>query len=685
MAKSTLELLVVLKDKASKAVKDLKNSFNKTAKETDKATKSVKKFSSGLSSAKSAASAFITVGLVAAVGSLGKKILNLAGEAEALAVSFEVLSGSAESGKSMLLQIERLAAKTPFAINELEEMAKRLLAVGVGAEEVIPDLKVLGEIAAGVGKDKFPRLVLAFSQVRTATKLYGSELRQFRENGVPLLDELAKRFGVTVSQIEEMVSAGEIGFDDVRGALAALSKEGGRFDNLMNRISKTQVGLISNIGDNLIRVSRRIGKDFQFHLKPILEVTQKITDPDTWDLTVPLLKMKAVLARMNIAMLEFGNKMRTGIRNLKDAFLDLFDFNNYEGISRTLVESAGKIANRIADITGSALAKLGVKNKKTEKEVINSQVAIQNKLSESEAKRVSEDKAANERIAQAKEDLASLLIRLDQEVLASSKDTLGAIVVKSKDTADEIERANSDLISSTLRGSQTLQSKLSDLDEDEIRRQIDKLNKIKGLKNDNTNDLKQLDQSLFNFSNELNRRDVELRVKSQEKAAGIIAGFVQAGLDPEGFDFSKMGKAIQDFLTNQLVVWAGAETAKLILSAPATFGASLAGIPIVAARLAAGVAAIRAIRFAQGGVVPGSSTVGDRVPILANSGEMILNKGQQSELFNALNSGGNNEQGQAVTINFNGPLMGDARQAKELAKMIDQELITLSRTRQRVS
>ena len=44
-------------------------------------------------------------------------------------------------------------------------------------------------------------------------------------------------------------------------------------------------------------------------------------------------------------------------------------------------------------------------------------------------------------------------------------------------------------------------------------------------------------------------------------------------------------------------------------------------------------------RFASGGIVPGASFTGDKVPALLNSGEMILNGSQQSNLFNMLNSG----------------------------------------------
>ena len=46
-------------------------------------------------------------------------------------------------------------------------------------------------------------------------------------------------------------------------------------------------------------------------------------------------------------------------------------------------------------------------------------------------------------------------------------------------------------------------------------------------------------------------------------------------------------------------------------------------------------------KFATGGIVGGVSYTGDKVPALLNSGEMILNKGQQSRLFSMLNSGAN--------------------------------------------
>lgn len=45
------------------------------------------------------------------------------------------------------------------------------------------------------------------------------------------------------------------------------------------------------------------------------------------------------------------------------------------------------------------------------------------------------------------------------------------------------------------------------------------------------------------------------------------------------------------------------------------------------------------VEFAKGGIVPGTSYYGDRVPALVNSGEMVITRAQQAALWNAIDSG----------------------------------------------
>lgn len=84
--------------------------------------------------------------------------------------------------------------------------------------------------------------------------------------------------------------------------------------------------------------------------------------------------------------------------------------------------------------------------------------------------------------------------------------------------------------------------------------------------------------------------------------------------------------------------------------------ASVASIPIVgwimaAAAAASVISAMAAIpKFAGGGIVPGSSYYGDRVPAMLNSGEMVLNASQQANLFRMIDGGSSGQMRAKVTV-----------------------------------
>lgn len=173
-------------------------------------------------------------------------------------ISFETMLGSADRAKRMMADLAKFTLETPFEMSQVTEGAKKLLAYGTAADDIIPTFKMLGDIAAGVGMEKLPNLTLAFGQVQAATRLTGMELRQFTEAGVPLLDMLSEQMQKPVSAIKDMVSAGEVGFEDVRKALASLAGEGGKFENMMLKQSKSFSGLMSNIKDKISQAMSEI-------------------------------------------------------------------------------------------------------------------------------------------------------------------------------------------------------------------------------------------------------------------------------------------------------------------------------------------------------------------------------------------------------------------------------------------
>src|SRR3990167_9448424 len=119
------------------------------------------------------AQAFIGFGTAAAgaLALVGGAALKSAANYEQQRIAFETMLGSADKARELLEDVTQFAKTTPFEIPGVVDATKRLLAYGSTQEEVLDELKVLGDISAGVGTDKLPQLILAFGQVRAQGKL----------------------------------------------------------------------------------------------------------------------------------------------------------------------------------------------------------------------------------------------------------------------------------------------------------------------------------------------------------------------------------------------------------------------------------------------------------------------------------------------------------------------------------
>ena len=225
----------------------------------------LKQMESGISNIKGAATS-LGLALAGVTGAVAA-FAYAAGGMEQTQIAFETMLGSAEKATGTLTALKEFAKTTPFELKDVLEGSKRLLAYNVEAENLIPTMQALGNIAAGVGMEKMPQLILAFGQVKAATKLTGAELRQFSEAGVPMISALAAKFGVAESAIQKMVSEGRVGFKDVEAALFSLTSGNGRFADLMVKQSKSFLGMVSNIKDMLYLMAVQIGDSVLPQLK----------------------------------------------------------------------------------------------------------------------------------------------------------------------------------------------------------------------------------------------------------------------------------------------------------------------------------------------------------------------------------------------------------------------------------
>ena len=188
---------------------------------------------------------------------LGKRVIQLADNYEQAKISFTTMLGSADKAESLLSKLSSFAKQTPFELTDVRENAKQLLAMGISADHIIPTMKALGDVSAGLGVP-MERLALNYGQVITKGKLAGQELKDFTTAGVPLLDELSKNLGKSKTEIQDMISKGQISADMVTEAFKTMTSEGGRFADLMAKQSGTLSGMRSNFSDTLAGISEKI-------------------------------------------------------------------------------------------------------------------------------------------------------------------------------------------------------------------------------------------------------------------------------------------------------------------------------------------------------------------------------------------------------------------------------------------
>lgn len=206
------------------------------------------------------------------IGSAVSSAISLASQAETLATSFEVLLGSSSKAKTMMDEINKFAAATPFEQMELAEVAKQLLAYGTAAENIIPTMRQLGDIAALSGAN-LRELAAIYGKIQAQGRMTAETLVAFQSRGIPITRELANVFGVAESQVRELVSSGQVGFPQVQEAINRLTGAGGQFAGGMEKLSKTTGGLWSVVTDNIQTALANIGSGLieAFNVKPILE------------------------------------------------------------------------------------------------------------------------------------------------------------------------------------------------------------------------------------------------------------------------------------------------------------------------------------------------------------------------------------------------------------------------------
>lgn len=199
------------------------------------------------------------LGLAFSMKGIVSEVANVRGQFQQLEVAFNTMLGSADKADALMAQLVRTAAITPFDLEGVAQGAKQLLAYGMEAEKVNETLIRLGDIAAGLSMP-LNDLVYLYGTTMAQGRLYTQDLNQFTGRGIPMIEELAKVFGVAESKVKDLVEAGRVGFPEVQKVIENLTGEGSKFGGLMEEQSKTITGQISNIEDAIASMFNDMGK-----------------------------------------------------------------------------------------------------------------------------------------------------------------------------------------------------------------------------------------------------------------------------------------------------------------------------------------------------------------------------------------------------------------------------------------
>lgn len=240
-----------------------------TLKEYERKVESAKKKSSDLSNAVGGIGKAVKLigGVAAAAGitALGKSILDTTGEVEQYRVTLGTMIGDQEKANQIIHDLDYSPVSdfygTAAAIGGLQGM----VTFGMQAEDASETLTRLGDIAQGNG-EAFKSLSLNMGQVFAKGKADATDLKQFVGQGFDVVGEVSKMTGKSRAEIEK---AG-VSYEQCAAALKHITSEGGKYNGMLAKQSKTLPGLIKQFQSLTAAIKEGIGSNVIDRIKDIM-------------------------------------------------------------------------------------------------------------------------------------------------------------------------------------------------------------------------------------------------------------------------------------------------------------------------------------------------------------------------------------------------------------------------------
>ena len=187
-------------------------------------------------------------------------MIQITGEFQSQKVALGTMLGDLEKAEKIYQDLYKFSSSSVYRFSELTKYAKQLAAFNIDSSDLLETTKMLGDVASGVGVS-MDRIILAYGHVKSSGFLRGIQLRSLTQNGVPILEELAKMMeetehrAISLGEVFDKMTKRQIDFAMVEEAFRRMTSEGGKFYEMQEAQAQTlkgQVNILKGRWENLM-------------------------------------------------------------------------------------------------------------------------------------------------------------------------------------------------------------------------------------------------------------------------------------------------------------------------------------------------------------------------------------------------------------------------------------------------
>lgn len=228
---------------------------------------------------------------------------------------------------------------TAYGLGDAATTASQLVASGVKQGDQLTNvLKTVGDSAQISGRD-FTEMGSIFSKVAASNKLQGEQVNQILDSGIPILQFLAKHYGITAEEAQEMVSSGKVDFENFAAAMQE------NLGGAAQSAGTTFKGAMANVKAAFSRLGEKA-------MAPVLNGLR-----DIFNAAIPL--VDAVTTKLTPVFERWGDLVSNTIAPMiVDAFekiTSVLNGDSFSGFSNGILAAIPLVGSLVAAMGGTGL------------------------------------------------------------------------------------------------------------------------------------------------------------------------------------------------------------------------------------------------------------------------------------------------------------------------------------------